>query len=151
MPFHLGAYNAMFPVLCFSFSFRMPATRPSTRIQRRAQSTAPRSPTCRRLASNSVTQRQAASVINSHGATPMATTSKDGASTPSPLMNNKTLQCIVAAVSQAVLSSMNGAGIPNNPPPAHSEVPTTELAHLFLLFVCHPWGLFLKRLLGNIA
>ena len=51
----------------------------------------------------------------------------ESASTPSPSINDETLQRIVCAVSQAVLSSMNGAEIHHTPQPQRLEGPTVEL------------------------
>ena len=54
----------------------MPATRPSTRVQRRAQPTASRRPSSRRrtTTSNATVQRQAATVVPSDGSAPLAST-----------------------------------------------------------------------------
>ena len=69
------------PVSFFSFfSFSVPATRPSTRIQRRVQLTGSRRQSSRRRThSTTTTQRQAVSVVSSVEEAPTATTSAEGA------------------------------------------------------------------------
>ena len=88
----------------------MPATRPSTRIQRRAQATSQSRQSSRRRRTTTP-QRQATNVVSPDGTTPI---------------NDATFDRIVSAVSQAVLSSINEASTSNHPPPslAAAETPT---------------------------
>ena len=83
------------------FSFSMPATRPSTRIQRRAQATSQSGQSSRRRRTTTP-QRQATNAVSPDGATPT-----EGASSTS--INDATFERIVSAVSQAVLSSLHEA------------------------------------------
>ena len=95
----------------------MPATRPSTRIQHRAQATSQSGQSFRRRRTTSP-QRQATNAVSPDGATPT-----EGASST---INDATFEQIVSAVSQAVLSSLNEASTSNQPPPslAAAEAPT---------------------------
>ena len=95
----------------------MPATRPSTRVQRRAQPTASRRPSTRRrtTTSNATTQRQAATVVTSDSSAPLASTPVVSAPNYNSFNVDETLQRIVSAVSQAVLASINGAGSTHTP------------------------------------
>ena len=111
------------------FSFSMPATRPSTRIQRRAQPTGSRRQSSRRRTpSTTTTQRQAVSVVSSVEEAPTATTSAEGAHNPSGSLNDATFQRIVSAVSEAVLATIQGTG-PSAPPPSSSSA-ATELVEM---------------------
>ena len=100
------------------FSFSMSATRPSTRIQRRAQATSQSRQSSRRRRTTTP-QRQATNAVSPDGATPT-----EGASSTS--LNDAIFERIVSAVSQAVLSSINEASTSNQPPPslAAAEAPT---------------------------
>ena len=107
----------------------MPATRPSTRIQRRAQPTGSRRQSSRRRTpSSTTTQRQAVSVVFSVEEAPTATTSAEGAHNPSGSLNDATFQRIVSAVSEAVLATIQETG-PSAPPPSSSS-PATELVEM---------------------
>jgi len=88
----------------------MPATRPSTRIQRRAQATLPSRPSSRRRRTTTP-QRQATNAVPPDGASPTENAS-------STSLNDATFDRIVSAVSQAVLSSLNEAGTSHQPPPS---------------------------------
>ena len=105
----------------------MPATRPSTRIQRRAQPTVPRrQSSCRRTTSAAMAQRQATSVGSSTTAAPhLATESSEGAATFSTSLNDATFERIVSAVSPAVLSSVNRNLHPQPPSLAAAASPAT--------------------------
>ena len=106
------------PSLSLIFSFSMPATRPSTRIQRRAQATSQSGQSSRRRRTTTP-QRQAMYAVSPDGATPT-----EGASSTS--INDATFERIVSAVSRAVLSSLNEASTSNQPPSslAAAEAPT---------------------------
>ena len=107
----------------------MPATRPSTRIQRRAQPTGSRRQSSRRRTpSTTTTQRQAVSVVSSVEEAPSATTSAEGAHNPSGSLNYATFQRIVSVVSEAVLATIQGTG-PSAPPPSSSSA-ATELVEM---------------------
>ena len=112
------------------FSFSMPATRPSTRIQRRAQPTGSRRQSSRRRTpSTTTTQRQAVRVASSVEEAATATTSAEGAHiNPSGSLNDATFQRIVSAVSEAVLATIQGTG-PSAPPPSSSSA-ATELVEM---------------------
>ena len=101
----------------------MPATRPSTRIQRRAQPTGSRRQSSRRRTLSTTTmQRQAASVVSSVEEASTATTS--AALSPSGSLNDARFQRIVSAV----LATIQGTG-PSTPPPPSSSA-TTELVEV---------------------
>ena len=117
--------------LCRSlvFSFSMPATCPSTRIQRRAQPTGSRRQSSRRRTPSTTTTQQAVSVASSVEEAPTATTSAEGAHiNPSGSLNDATFQRIVSAVSEAVLATIQGTG-PSAPPPSSSSA-ATELVEM---------------------
>ena len=113
----------------------MPATRPSTQIQRQAQSTVPRRQSSgRRTTSAATAQRQATSVGSSTTAAPhLATESPEGAATFSTSLNDATFEHIVSAVSQAFLSSVNINGLLHPQPPslaAAASPATTDLVEM---------------------
>ena len=111
----------------------MSATRPSTRIQRRAQPTVPRRQSSRRRTTSAATaQRQATSVGSSTTAAPhLATESPEGAATFSTSLNDATFERIVSAVSQAVLSSVNRNLHPQPPSLGAAASPaTTDLVEM---------------------
>ena len=112
----------------------MPATRPSTRIQRRAQPTTSRPSSRQRRTPNATRQPQADTVVltASDGAAPLAPHPEAEAPTPSPAINDDMLQRIVSAVSQAVLVSINGVGS-TTPTPPRSEAAGTELREVPLV------------------
>ena len=113
----------------------MPATRPSTRIQRRAQPTVLRRQLSRRrTTSAATTQRQATSVGSSTTAAPhFATESPEGSATFLTSLNDATFERIVSAVSQAVLSSVNRNSL-HHPQPsslaAAASPATTDLVEM---------------------
>ena len=114
-------------------SFSKPATRPSTRIQRRAQPTVPRRQSSRhRTTSAATAQRQATCVGSSTTTAPrLATESPEGAATFSTSLNDATFERIVSAVSQAVLSSVNRNLHPQPPSLAAAASPaTTDLVEM---------------------
>ena len=116
---YIGWLTALrLPSRSLIFSFSMPATRPSTRIQRRAQATSQSGQSSRRRRTTTP-QRQATYAVSPDGATPT-----EGAWSTS--INDATFERIVSAVSQAVLSSLNEASTSNQPPPslAAAEAPT---------------------------
>lgn len=107
----------------------MPSTRPSTRVQRRAQPTAPRRPPSRRRAAtaSATMQRPEESGVSREASSSVATTSAAPATaSPAPTVPDETVQRIVSAVSQAVLASLNGASAATLPPPS-LPVETREL------------------------
>ncbi|CAB4005600.1 Hypothetical predicted protein, partial [Paramuricea clavata] len=107
----------------------MPATRPSTRLQRRAQPAAPRRPSSRRrtaTASATTMQQPESSGVSCEASSSVATTSAPDAASPATTVPNETVQRIVSAVSQAVLASLNGTCTTTLPPPS-SAVETREL------------------------
>ena len=107
----------------------MPATRPSTRVQRRAQPAAPRRPPSRRrtaTASATTMQQPESSGVSCEASSSVATTSAPDAASPATTVPDETVQRIVSAVSQAVLASLNGACATTLPPPS-SAVETREL------------------------
>ena len=111
----------------------MPATRPSTRIQRRAQPTVPQRQSSRRRTTSAATaQRQATNVGSSTTTAPhLATESSEGAATFSTSLNDATFERIVSAVSQAVLSSVNRNLHPQPPSLAAAASPaTTDLVEM---------------------
>ncbi|CAB3977738.1 Hypothetical predicted protein, partial [Paramuricea clavata] len=79
------------------FSFRMLATRPSTRVQRRAQPAAPRR-------SATTMQQPESSGVSCEASSSVATTSAPDAASPATNVPDETVQWIVSAVSQAVPS-----------------------------------------------
>ena len=109
----------------------MPATRPSTRVQRRAQPAAPRRTTSRRrtAATNATIQRHETREVGPEPETSssVATTATAPETTsPATTVPDATVQRIVSAVSQAVLAYINGGGIADLSPPS-SAVETREL------------------------
>ena len=109
----------------------MPATRPSTRVQRRAQPAAPRRTTSRRrtAATSAIIQRHEAREVGPEPETSssVATTATAPETTsPATTVPDGTVQRIVSAVSQAVLASLNGGCIADLSPPS-SAVETREL------------------------
>ena len=108
----------------------MPATRLSTRIQRREQPTVPRRQSSRRRTTSAATaQRQATSVGSSTTTAPrLATESPECAATFSSSLNDATFERIVSAVSQAVLSSVNRNLHPQ--PPSLAAAATTDLVEM---------------------
>jgi hypothetical protein len=78
----------------------MPATRPSTRVQRRAQPTIARRPSSRRRNPPVVPTESA------EAAAPFAPHTATEAPSPSTAINDDMLQRIVSAVSQAVMAAL---------------------------------------------
>ena len=109
----------------------MPATRPSTRVQRRAQPAAPRRTTSRRrtAATSAIIQRHETREVGPEPETSssVATTATAPETTsPATTVPDGTVQRIVSAVSQALLASLNGGCIADLSPPS-SAVETREL------------------------
>ena len=109
----------------------MPATRPSTRVQRRAQPAAPRRTTSRRrtaVTSATIQRHETREVGPEPEASSSVATTATAPETTSPATTvpDETVQRIVSAVSQAVLASLNGGGIADLSPPS-SAVETREL------------------------
>ena len=98
----------------------MPATRPSTRVQRRAQvAAAPR----RRTTAASTTATSAARVETSPA---MAATPSASPNITPPDLSEEAMQRIVSAVSQAVIASF-GASQPTLPAPPSMEPEQREV------------------------
>ena len=99
----------------------MPATRPSTRVQRRAQPAAPRRTTSRRrtAATSATIQCHETREVGPEPETPSSVTATAPETTsPATTVPDETVQRIVSVVSQAVLASLNGGGIADLSPPS---------------------------------
>jgi hypothetical protein len=96
------------------FSFRMPATRPSTRVQHRAQPAAPRRPPSRRktsTASATTMQQPESSGVNCEASSSVATTSAPDAASPATTVPDETVQWSLRHYSSAAIFSCGNEGI----------------------------------------
>ena len=90
----------------------MPATRPSTRVQRRAQPIAPRPASSRRRASTTTATSLPTTAAEGNVDHPSAAIVTSSTPTTGASLSDVTIQQIVSAVSQAVLASLNATGTP---------------------------------------
>ena len=107
----------------------MPAIRPSTRVQPRAQPAAPRRTTSQRrtAATSAIIQRFETREVGPEMSSSVATTATAPETTsPATMVPDETVQRIVSAVSQAVLASLNGGCIADLSPTS-SAAETREL------------------------
>ena len=108
----------------------MPATRPSTKVQRGAQPAAPGRTTSRRrtAATSATTQRSETCEVGPEAETSSIATTITAPATTSPATTvpDETVQRIVSTVSQAILASLNGGCMADLSPPS-SAVETREL------------------------